>query len=268
MSVPNKQARTTGRAPESAGRVTADGKRVYRMVTPLLIWWAWIGIAAASLIDLLIQAHQLPPLRIMLGALTVTGAVYACTLWPRVIAGADGITVRNPFRVFSIPWGAVRGVYLAESVEIKCARRQPKKDKTVYCWALAAPRRARARAELHGRQWERGVRSKPSSYDKLPDPARDIVKQTQAEIMARELARLAQDAAGVPEEAALAPNGSGPAPGSSMPGLNGPGVLEAGSAGQESGQQSAAVVSARWAWLPIAAMIVPGVAFALSMLIA
>ena len=76
-----------------------------------------------SLGDLIIQGHDFLSVKFALGVLTVTGLVFACTLWSKVIADDDGITVRNPFRVFTIPWAAVQGIFLADSVEIQCARR-------------------------------------------------------------------------------------------------------------------------------------------------
>src|SRR5215469_10041557 len=102
------------------------------MTPPIVIWWCWVALVVFSASDLLIEGHRLVPLGWAFGGLTVTGIVYACTLWPRVIADDDGLTVINPFRRFDIPWAAVHGIYLADSVEVQCARLPPKKEKTVY----------------------------------------------------------------------------------------------------------------------------------------
>jgi hypothetical protein len=164
------------------------------MSPPLVIWWAWVGILVFSFGDLLIQGHRLVSLKFAFATLAITGLIYACTLWPMVIADDRGIEVRNPFRRFTIPWLAVRGIYLADSVEVQCARATGKKDKTIYSWALSSPRRTRARAQLRAWQWDMGKRSRPSSYSRLPQPAQNLVKMTTAEIMARELAALSDDA--------------------------------------------------------------------------
>jgi len=166
------------------------------MSTPLVIWWSWVGIIILSLADLVIQGHghNFLTLKIVFGSLAVTGAVYALTLWPAVIAGNDGIKVRNPIRTFDIPWGAVHGVYLADSVEVQCARPAPMKDKTVYSWALSSPRRTRARAQLRAWQWDQGKRAQPSGYRKMPEQAQSLVRMTTAEIMARELAAMSEEA--------------------------------------------------------------------------
>ena len=192
MSAPHEQARTA--IPTSAGRLLPDGRRVYRLTTPLAVWWIWVGLAVLSLGDLIIQGHDYLSVKFALGMLTVTGLVFACTLWSKVIADDDGITVRNPFRVFTIPWAAVRGIFLADSVEIQCSRGPQKKDKTVYTWALSSTRRTRARAKLHGWQWEQGKRSRPASYGQLPGDARELVKMSPTEVMAREMAQLNENA--------------------------------------------------------------------------
>ena len=278
MSVPN-QARSGPQVTQTAGRLTPDGKRVYRMTTPVVLWWCWLGFLLLGLADLLIQGHQLPSARIALGALTITGVVYAAALWPRVIADSEGICVRNPFRIFDIGWGVVNGVYLAESVEVQCARPAPKKDKTVACWALAAPRRSRARAELRGRQWDRGARSTPSSYARLPESARTVAKMTQPEIIARELARLKEEVAAAAQAATTAPAGSGlggPDAGNGTGAGNVAGNVagdgadsadRAESGASTAGSAGPTTFSARWAWLPIAAILVPGIAFAIAMLV-
>ncbi len=283
MSVPN-QARSGPQVTQTAGRLTPDGKRVYRMTTPVVLWWCWLGFLLLGLADLLIQGHQLPSARIALGALTITGVVYAAALWPRVIADSEGICVRNPFRIFDIGWGVVNGVYLAESVEVQCARPAPKKDKTVACWALAAPRRSRARAELRGRQWDRGARSTPSSYARLPESARTVAKMTQPEIIARELARLKEEVAAAAAQAATAATagsglggpdaglggpdaGNGAGAGNGAAGNGADAASRAESGASAAGPAGATTFTARWAWLPIAAILVPGIAFAIAMLV-
>lgn len=272
MSAPNKQASTA--IPFTAGRLLPDGSRVYRLVTPVVIWWSWVGLAVLSLGDLAIQGHNLLSLKFAFGVLTVTGLVFACTLWPKVITDDDGITVRNPFRSFDIPWGAVRGIFLADSLEVQCARGPQKKDKTVYSWALSSARRARARAKLHGWQWEQGRRNRPSSYGQLPGHAKELVKMTQTEVMAREMAQLSEQAkarlgldGGDSAEADSAQAGAADF-GATVSGagvsLNGAGPAAAD--GQRASAAAASVVTSTWAWPVLAAVLLPGIAFAIAML--
>jgi hypothetical protein len=243
VSVPNERTRATGVPPTSAGRLTADAKRVYRLTPPLVIWWSWVGLLVFAVGDLLIQEHQFASLRSVFGTLAVTGVVYALTLWPKVIADDVGIQVRNPFRVFNIPWPAVRGIFLADSVELQCARRAPKKDKTVYSWALSSPRRARARAQLRAWQWDQGKWNRPSGYRHLPETAQSLVKMTTAEIMARELATISDEARfrSVVHDVDIDIEASEP--------------------------NAAYFISSTWAWLPMLAVVLPAAGYAITSLV-
>ncbi|MGI9008948.1 MAG: PH domain-containing protein [Streptosporangiaceae bacterium] len=234
MTAPNERTRTG--VPVTAGRLQADGSRVYRLTTPVVVWWTWVGLVVLILGDLLIQGRDYLSLKFALGTLTATGLVFACTLWPKVSSDEDGVTVRNPFRIFRIPWSAVRGIFLADSLEIQCSRRAPKKDKTVYSWALSSARRNRARAKLHGWQWEQGRRNRPASYGQLPGQAKELVKMTQTEVIAREMAATSDEI-----KARLLDPDNAPV-------------------------EVSAVVATAWAWLTIAAVLVPGIAFVTVML--
>ena len=262
MSAPNEQAKTA--VPLSAGRLLADGRRVYRLTGPQVVWWAWLVLAVVSLGDLVIQGHDYISLKFAFGLLTVTGLVYACTLWPRVIADDNGVTVQNPFRSFTIPWGAVRGIFLADSVEIQCARGQQRKDKTVYSWALSSARRGRARAKLHGWQMEQGKRNRPASYGQLPGQAKDLLKMTQTEVMAREMAKLSEDMKAQLGDAGLGGTNLDDA-GLAQPSMNG--ASRDGGDGAVTGAGSGVVVTASWSWPALAAFLVPGIAFAIVWLV-
>jgi len=233
---PNDPVGATGRPVLSAGRVTPDGTRIYRLIPPVVIWWAWIIVVLIGVGDVAVQGHTFIPVPAVFALLTITGLVYACTLWPRVIADADGIVVQNPFRSFDIPWRAVTGIFLGDFIEVQCRRPGSKKDKTVYTWALTSGRRARARADLRSSQRQRGRRSVPAEYARMPEQARLIAEKQPADLIARELAELSEQAKVAPEPDSAA-------------GAN------------------AAVVSASWSWQPLAATFVPAAAFAISMLL-
>lgn len=255
MTAPNQGTGTD--VPVTVGRLQADGSRVYRLTAPVAVWWIWAALVVLSIGDLLIQGRSYLSVKFLLGALTATGLVFACTYWPLVSADEDGITVRNPFRVFRIPWAAVRAIFLADSLEIQCSRPAQKKDKTVYSWALSSTRRHRARAKLHGWQWEQGKRSRPSSYGQLPGQARELAKMTQTEVIAREMASKSDEVKARlldPDNAGAAdPGADADASGvSAVPAA--PGIADA-------------VVMSRWAWPTIAAVLVPGIAFAIVMLV-
>lgn len=271
MSISNERT-TTGEPPTTAGKLTSDGKRVFRMSSPRVLWWCWIGLIVISLGDVAIQGHEFVSLKVAFGGLAITGLVYACTFWPVVIADEAGLTVRNPLRSFHIPWGAVRGIYLADSVEVKCARGAPKKDKTVYAWALSSPRRARARAQLRAWQWDQGKSKGPSGYGSMPMEAKSLVKMTTAEIMARELAAMSDeanfksvvqdvdlDADAIRREEAGATS-TAPQDASA----DQPEVPEVSADGLP---KPAEIIAARWAWQPMLAMLVPAAAFIICLIV-
>jgi hypothetical protein len=230
VSVPNEPVKPLSPSSGTAGRMTADGRRIYRLSGPLIVWWVWVAVILLSLGDLVFQGHDSVSLEFIFGLLAATGLVFACTLWSKVIATDAGITVLNPFRIAQIPWGAVQAIFLADSVEVVSARGGGKKDKTIYSWALSSPRRARARQQFRSKQWDRGRRSSPTGYGRMPGEAKELVKMTPAEVMARELVALSEEA-----RARRARDGDGD-----------------DSAGTE-------VLSARWAWPTIAAIVVPAI---------
>jgi hypothetical protein len=277
VSASHEQARTA--IPTTAGRLLPDGRRVYRLTTPVALWWIWVGVAVLSLGDLLIQGHDYLSVKFALGMVTVTGLVFACTLWSKVIADDDGITVRNPFRVFTIPWAAVRGIFLADSIEILCSRGPQKKEKTVYTWALSSTRRTRARAKLHGWQWEQGKRNRPASYGQLPGDAQELVKMSATEVMAREMAQLNENAKARlghhDSSGEISLNGSGPASAAAMPdgnqgvssGTASAGTASAGTASARRGRSGpGTAMTSAWAWPALGAILVPGIAFAIVLL--
>jgi hypothetical protein len=133
-------------------KVPATGKTVFRLGTPLFLWWVWVAFAIFNIIDVVIPDHDYFSFELTAGLLAVTAVVYACTLRPRVVADDDAIYVCNPYRDHIVRWGSVSGVYLGDSVEITCARPSPKKDKIVYCWALYSGRGSRVRSELRARR--------------------------------------------------------------------------------------------------------------------
>ncbi len=146
---------------KSAWRTTEDGRTVFRLMPPLVLWWVWVAFAVANLADLIIQSHNWFSVEVTAVLLLVTGLMYVCTLRPKVITDASGLTVLNPFRDYQVPWGGVSGVYLGDSVEIQCERPAPRPEKTVYSWALYSPRRSRARAELRSGAGARKWRQRP-----------------------------------------------------------------------------------------------------------
>ena len=194
---------------KSAWKTGPDGRTVFRLIPPLVLWWIWVAFVAVNLIDIAIQGRDRFGLEVACTLVFATGIMYVCTVRPRIITDDDGITVVNPFRDHTVPWGLVTGVFVGDSVEIGAERPAPKKEKTIYSWALYSPRRARARAELrssvragpnrqrldaHHRR--RRFEVDPESFGRAPQKAKELASQHPSHIMAGELARRREAARG------------------------------------------------------------------------
>lgn len=204
---------------------TSGGKTVFRRGTPFVLFWVWVAFAIYNVIEIAFPDHNYFSLELTFGLLTITGLMYACALRPRLVADDDGIVVHNPFRDHLIRWGALSGVYLGDSVELACARPEPKKDKTVYCWALYSGRRSRDRSRMRAmRSQSRGLGfggGQGTGAARTQAELSDLAKKDTVELMAAELGHRS-------------------------------------TAARERGAP-AAVLESRWAWLPVASVLLPAV---------
>ena len=209
-----------GRVP---GKASADGKTVYRRMTPIVLWWIWVVFLVFNVVQVIVPDHDYFSLELAAGLLTATGVAYATALRPRVIADSEGLVVHNPVADHIVRWGAVKGVYLGDSVELSCTRPDPDGEKTVYCWALYSGRRSRLKSQ------QLGVRSWGRMVSRTPAGGNEVQEQDAAQLIAADLGRRSTKArqSGVP----------------------------------------AATLETRWAWLPIAGMVVPAVLLCVLLLI-
>lgn len=190
-SQPRYGAPAGAAGPRPLWKAKASGVTVFRHPTPLVLWWVWIAFAVANFTDAAVTDHDFSVVKIAAVLLFVTGVMYACTLHSRVDSDQDGVTIVNPLRDHRAPWGAVEGIYLGDSVEFICIRPAPKKNKTIYSWALYSRRRARARSRMQ-RDFFSTRRTQVSS--RAPSEVSDLAKRASAELMAAELGKRAVDA--------------------------------------------------------------------------
>lgn len=128
------------------------GSQVYRSSMAVVIWWAWLVFAVGNLIDLAVQGRDHLAAEAAAALLVVTGIAYATALRPRVIASAEGVTVRNPFRDHQIAWQAIARVDLGDLLRVHCAG--PGRGRVVQAWAIQASRRSRDMAAMRpGSGW-------------------------------------------------------------------------------------------------------------------
>ena len=202
-------------------------QKTFRLPGAAVAWWAWLIFAFACLVDILVSGRSHLAADIAVTLVFITGLVFACALWPRVVTDSAAITVRNPLRDHRIPWGSVAAVDLRESVQVHCVREPgAKRGKIIYSWALYAHRRNRMRQQLLAQGDRRRLpRSALTTYGMTDDTAEKISKQSAAKIMATQLDEMAKEA------------------------------RERGAA--------AGPRAARWSWQPILAIIAPGIALVL-----
>ena len=201
------------------------GPEVFRSPGSLILWWAWIVIAVATLADVAVQGSGRPAAVAAVLVAAVTGVMYGCALRPRVVADAAGITMENPLRDYRVRWGAVTKVDAVNALRVHCAAAPGAgKGKILHSWAVqSSPRSARAaqlRARRGAQQRARGeARPRPAGYGRDPAQAGPAPRPGHAESTAQQLDERARR------------------------------EREAGAAGGPP--------EARWAWASVAAMAVP-----------
>ena len=221
----------------------AQAREVFRLVPPVILWWAWLAFVVANIADFAIQgAHGSSARFVMVVAgilATVTGLAYALALRPRFIADHVGLAIVNPFRDHRVPWVAIQTVDTGDWVRVHYApdgdaraARSSAASRSVSCWALyvsARTKRKAARPPRPRRSWlnpslpswlDRGTGGEGGS--RLPEEAKYL--------------------ASLPPAKAIASR------------------LDTRAAKERAHAEHADPVTARWAWPPLVAVTVPGLA--------
>jgi hypothetical protein len=196
----------------SSQRDEAGGREVFRSPGSLVLWWAWIVIAAATLADVAVQGSGRSAAVAAVLVAAVTGVMYGCALRPRVVADAAGITIENPLRDYRVRWGAVTKVDAVNALRVHCAAAPGAgKGKILHSWAVqSSPRSARAaqlRARRGAQQRARSeARPRPAGYGRDPAQAGQAPRPAHTESTAQQLDERARrereaGAAGGPPEA-------------------------------------------------------------------
>jgi hypothetical protein len=180
-----------------------DGRTVFRLPVPLVLWWAWVAFALLNLGYIIADSATIAGLRGAALLVLVTGIMYACTVHSRVESDPDGITIYNPLLSHRAPWGAIEGIYLGDSVEFNCARPAPRKAKTIYSWALYSRRRSRVRQQMQRNIFLPNRLGGMTSRTGHPGQglgrgaaaeAEELSKQASSQLMATELGRRVTEA--------------------------------------------------------------------------
>jgi hypothetical protein len=165
-AVGSRAARDAGRPARAPGPASdGAGPLTFRSPFAVGIWWVWLVFALANLIDLAVQGRDHFSVVAAFILLLVTGVVYTTAHRPRIIAGADRLTIVNPLREHQIGWAAVTAVEATDLVRVRCewpldssqdaAGRGSRGSRVIYSWAVGSSRRRQATAEL------RATRARP-----------------------------------------------------------------------------------------------------------
>jgi hypothetical protein len=271
-------------------------RQVFRSAGAVVLWWAWLVFAAASLVALAVDGRDHSSVVTAILLVAVTGVMYACAWWPRIVADENGISVLNPLRGHMVPWAAVAKVDLVNAVRVHTAPAPgAARGKIIYSWAVQSSARARLKRESAARRssqsrlpqsrlpQSRSSQSRlpqsrsrqsplpdsrspyneaaPSPYGKLPPQAQEAMERSPAEFVAQQLAERAAR-----ERAALSPAEGQPAspsghaavsPAEGQPASPSGHAAVSPAEGQPASPSGTSVARASWTWAPIAAMVLP-----------
>ncbi len=137
-----------------------DDRQVFRSPAARAIWWLWTLFAVANLIDLAVQGRDHLSAVAACALLLVTGIVYAAAQRPRIISGANGVTIVNPLREHRVGWPAVVGFDATELLRMRCSwlteDGAESEMRGFYAWAAHSSRRRQVAAELRAQRQARG----------------------------------------------------------------------------------------------------------------
>ena len=240
----------------SSERELAGDRQVYRTSGAQLAWWAWVLFAVVILIVLALGRHDHGTAVTAALILAVTGVMYACALWPQITASQVGITVRNPLRVHVLPWAVVTKVTLAQTVQVHHAGAPgAARDRVVHSWAVQSSGRSQVRSQVRARRALRGQQPEPG-YARLPEDAATAVRGSAAEFAVRQLNERVQAEHQRAEQERAGNQPAGNQPAGNQPAGNQRAGQQTAGPGTPAGP-AAQAARARWAWGPIAAIVLP-----------
>jgi hypothetical protein len=272
---------------QSSRKNPDDDREVFRSAGSIVLSWAWLLVAVIALIDLAVQGRDHPAVLTALAIIAISAVVYGCAWRPRIVADSSGITVVNPLRDHQVPWAAVSNVDVVNAVRVHTTPEPgAASGKIIYSWAVqSSPSSARRAARRAGLAGQRPRLTRPRSgrvypppgatagYGQIPEPAKEALDRTSAEFTAGRLAERAQHArARATKAQAEAVRQASPEPaGAETAGAETAGAAPAGAEPLDAGPAAAGPAGAvadtaidaserpvtRWAWGPIAIMVVP-----------
>ncbi len=155
---------------------------MFRSPVAVAVWYIWLVVAVANLADLAWQGGGHAAWVAAAIIVLVTGVAYVTALRPQVIADDDGLTVRNPLRDTRVPWGAVSGIDLGDSLRVRLGT-----DRVLHCWAIQSSRRNRIRAQYTAQFRQAQAARRTPGYARMPEEARSTVTKSAGEVFAGQI---------------------------------------------------------------------------------
>jgi Bacterial PH domain len=231
--------------------------QTFRSPLAVVVWIVWLLFAVGNWIDLAVQGRDHGSLVAAAIVLLATGVAYVTALRPRIIADADGVTVRNPLRDHRVGWTGVTEVDLSELLRVHCVAGQGgTRRKVISAWAVHYSKRrklaAEARSRRRGRSGDfwRSTPGLPASTGRgrpysasAPDPG-----VSAAEAEAERIVRVLSDYATAARAETAAGRAAGPA------GVN---ETRAATATAAAGTGTATPLISTWDPLAVAAVVGP-----------
>ncbi|WP_069814689.1 PH domain-containing protein [Streptomyces sp. TP-A0874] len=169
-------------SPDNSPEPTYDD-RVYRSPSALVGGVALLVLAGWLGGDAVVRGTGRVPWLALAGLLCVVPLLIAFTLRPAVFAGAERLRIRNPFRVITLPWGAVEDVRASYTSEVFT-------DSDKYqLWSIPVSLRARKKAS---RKAARAAVEDFSNRTSVSPDVTDAARRAPADQAVAELRELAE----------------------------------------------------------------------------
>jgi hypothetical protein len=117
-------------------------RRAFASTPSRVLGWILLAVAVANFVDLAIRGRDHASLVAAAALLLGCGVVYVLCLRPGVVAGSDGVDMRNPLRDVHVPWASLENVDVTDALRLHSAGRKHRS------WALQETSRTRAKARM------------------------------------------------------------------------------------------------------------------------
>jgi hypothetical protein len=175
-------------------------RQTFRSPVAVVIWWLWVLLAVATLIDIAVQGRDHLAVVAVFILLLVTGVAYVTAQRPRVVTDDAGMTIMNPLRDHRVGWAAVTGIDPTDLLRVRCAwplggeGEERTGTRAIYAWAVQSTRRKQATALLRADRHRPRSRAPAGGFGvpAPPEPADQPPTAADAVLIVAELNAIAE----------------------------------------------------------------------------